>query len=44
MIVQLIEKEFYFLLKKKKQIIPINLNDDKKNLNYLKLYIIKKTL
>ena len=43
MIVQLIEKEFYFLLKKIK-IIPINLNDDKKNLNYLKLYIIKKTL
>ena len=43
MIVQLIEKEFYFLLKK---IInhSINLNDDKKNLNYLKLYIIKKTL
>ena len=43
MIVQLVEKESYFLLKKIKD-HSVNLTDDKENLNCLKLFIIKKVL
>ena len=43
MIVQLVEKESDFLLKRIKD-HSVNLTDDKKNLNCLKLYIIMKVI